>query len=151
MNVSPETYNKLSKLTVAYLENGKEVNNPMPSSLHRPRPKDQSLQAQIQRCIRNELSLQAEIQGHETWEEAEDFEMEEDDITNNLTQYEKMAEESENEPLSLLLKQQSSDSSSNPDHDPEEKGRDATEEQNTEGANNQKESYKMESSEKKSD
>lgn len=80
MKVTQELYDRLCKLKRAELdERGRELVNPLslevPSGYKRP----ESLQEQIKRLIRTDLSYQAALQGHETFEEANDFDCGEDD------------------------------------------------------------------------
>lgn len=92
LKLHPETYEELSKLDQAMInELGQEVLNPKPKVLHvghRP----PSLKEQIQRLIRQEVSLQAMNQGHETWDEANDLDVPDDEPMPG-SQYEMMMEE----------------------------------------------------------
>jgi len=77
LKISKDTYDELCELGSGYLNpEGKEVNNPKPlfiaSEIHRP----PSLQEQIQRVLRSNISRQAHEQGHETFEESQDFDVE---------------------------------------------------------------------------
>lgn len=60
-------------------ENGHEVPDPRPVArpLHIGVP--ETLAQQIQRMVRSELSQRAAAQGHETFEESDDFDVEEDE------------------------------------------------------------------------
>lgn len=81
MKITKELYEKLSALASCYLdEQGREVPNPKPLVLDvSPRPP--SLQEQIQRLVRKEVSAQAELQEMETFEESQDFDIPgEDDL-----------------------------------------------------------------------
>lgn len=76
MNVTKDLVEQLTQLRVALLDaRGHELLNPrpvqMPTSMQRPL----SLQEQIRRVLRTELSRQADAQGHETFDEANDFEV----------------------------------------------------------------------------
>lgn len=68
-------------------ERGHEVPDPtpvaMPLGLSRPEP----IHVMIQRLVRTELSQQAQQQDMETWEEADDFDIEDDEL-DPLTPYE---------------------------------------------------------------
>lgn len=91
LKISPELYDELSRLDTAYInEKGQEVLNPKPTVLElTTRPP--SLKEQIQRLVKSELSLQAMSQGRETFEEANDFEVDDDPMP--TSQFEMMAEE----------------------------------------------------------
>lgn len=95
MMITKELYDKLSKLTQSILdERGRELPNPVPMELKIGTQKPESLRDQIRRIMRIELSKQAEIQGHETFEEADDFEVEDSfDMNEPNSQYEMMQEE----------------------------------------------------------
>lgn len=68
-------------------KNDREDNSPVPCAVPLTAQKPLSLQEEIQRFIRNEVSQIAESQQHESFEEADDFEPEDENIT-PLTQYE---------------------------------------------------------------
>lgn len=78
LKVTPELFQELNKLTSSYIDkNGHEVCNPKPEEIvigKRP----PSLKEQIQRLVKVELSEQAGAQEFETWEEANDFDIEDD-------------------------------------------------------------------------
>lgn len=77
MNVSRETIEKLKQLHAGLDLAGREINDPNPvfiPALNRPL----SLQDQIKRVLRTELSQQASAQGFETFEDADDFEVDDD-------------------------------------------------------------------------
>lgn len=59
-------------------EKGHEVLDATPVARPVGWSRPESLQEQIRRFVRNELSQHAAAQGHETWEEAEDFEVGDD-------------------------------------------------------------------------
>lgn len=79
LKIDQTLYAEFSKLRRSMLdENGHETPNPKPHDLDvglRP----PSLQEQIQRLVRNELSNQVQNQGAETFDEANDFDVPEDD------------------------------------------------------------------------
>lgn len=79
LKVDSNLFNEFKKLRRSIIDdNGYEIPNPVPTDLDvglRP----PSLQEQIQRLVRNELSQQMATQGAETFEEANDFEMPEDE------------------------------------------------------------------------
>lgn len=78
LKVTPDLFNELKELASSYIdENYHEVPNPRPDEIvvsKRP----PSLQQQIQRLVRTELSNQVAQQGAETWEEANDFDIPEE-------------------------------------------------------------------------
>lgn len=79
LKIDQKLYSEFAKLTRSMLdEKGHEVPNPKPTDLDvglRP----PSLQEQIQRLVRTELSKQVQDQGAETFEEANDLDVPEDD------------------------------------------------------------------------
>jgi len=95
MIVTKDLYDKLSKLKTGYLDKGgHEILNPrsmaIPSGLNRP----PSLQEQIKRVLKVELSRQAAEQDMETFEESQDFKVSDEFDTEELqTQYELVEEE----------------------------------------------------------
>lgn len=73
--VDERTVAKLSQIRNAYLDqNGQEINNPKPAFLE-VTPNPPTMQEQIQRILKFELAKQADAQGMETWEEANDFDV----------------------------------------------------------------------------
>jgi len=94
MEIEKETYDNLESLARAFLSpEGKEVNNPKPLFLELT-PKKMSAREEIQRILRVELSHQAQMQGQETYEEANDFDIDEDFDKEELqTKYTIMEEE----------------------------------------------------------
>lgn len=78
LKVTPDLFNELKELATSYIDdNYHEVPNPRPEEIivsKRP----PSLQEQIQRLVRTELSNQVASQGAETWEEANDFDIPEE-------------------------------------------------------------------------
>lgn len=80
MKISKELFNKLKELGSAYLdENGREMLNPIPVNLGVNMERPLTLQEQIQRVLKSNLSLQAQEQGMETFEESNDFEIDDED------------------------------------------------------------------------
>lgn len=67
-------------------ERGQEIPDPTPVSLPHGWERPLSLHEQIKRFIRSEMSQQAQLAGEETFEEADDFEVDED--PDPLSQYE---------------------------------------------------------------
>lgn len=78
LKVTPDLFQELKELASSYIdENYHEVPNPQPEELivsKRP----PSLQEQIQRLIKVQLSQEMGQQGAETWEEANDFDIPEE-------------------------------------------------------------------------
>lgn len=94
MNVTQELYDTLCGLTKAQLnEDGHELLNPVPVNVNIDLEKPLSLKEQIQRLMRNELSLQADLQGHETFEEANDFDVEDEFFDDNMSGFEVLEDE----------------------------------------------------------
>lgn len=60
-------------------ERGHEILDETPLAMPLGFKKPESLQSQIQRLVRNELSARAASEGHETFDEADDFDIEDDD------------------------------------------------------------------------
>lgn len=77
----PELAEDLTKLTRAYLDpNGHEVLNPMPLVHHSDLTRPLTLQEQIARILRTrEFTHAMQAQRRETWEEANDFNVPEDE------------------------------------------------------------------------
>lgn len=94
MKVAENTVKKLEELKNAYLdEHGREVNNPKPLFLS-VTPKRLTIRDEIQKILRVELSHQAMLQGHESFEESEDFDVDSDfDFPENVSVYEMRDEE----------------------------------------------------------
>lgn len=85
---------ELTDLTHAILtEDGKERNNPKPLVIHSDLTRPLSLQDQIKRLLKTELSMQAHELGMETLEEANDFDVEDDFDTEPPSDYEQMVDE----------------------------------------------------------
>lgn len=87
MKMSKELFDELSMLESAYInEDGKEVLNP--KTMFLPGHEDPlSIKEQIQKLVRVELSRQAEAQGKESFEQANDFDVDDEDAE-PLTPYE---------------------------------------------------------------
>lgn len=76
MKISRELYESCKKLTRAMLDDkGHELVNPLPIEIPLGLSKPMSLQERIQRILRTELSAQAMAQGHESFEESNDFDV----------------------------------------------------------------------------
>lgn len=69
-------------------EKGHEIPDPTPLRLPIGFKEPESLQSQIQRMVRGELSRAASENGFETFEESDDFEIEDDDQFDIVTPYE---------------------------------------------------------------
>lgn len=88
MKVSKELYEKLKTLTTSiYDENGREMCNPVPMEISPVHTRPLTLQDQIKRLLKKELSLQAQAQGKETFQEANDFKVD-DDVEEFKSNYE---------------------------------------------------------------
>ena len=111
MKIRRKTIEELRKLKTAHItEDGKEQLNPVPVEIDSGLKRPLTLQEQIQRVLRTQVSVQAMEQGRESWEEANDFDVNdsyEEEIYD--TRYTIMDEE---EPVGAVLfnKNQSPDS-----------------------------------------
>lgn len=94
MQIKRETVEKIEALRGSIInDQGKEVNDPTPLFIA-GESKPLSLQEQIQRVLRVEVSKQAQDQGYESIEEAEDFDVEDSfDVKEPITKYEMMEDE----------------------------------------------------------
>lgn len=75
MKISKELYDQLCTLRVSMIKDGIEYPNPIPKEVNVGFKRPPTLQEQIKRLIRKDLSLQALEQGMESEEEANDFEV----------------------------------------------------------------------------
>lgn len=79
--IDKELYDHLETLGKAvHTPDGRELHNPIPKVAHLGLGRPLTLQEQIQRLLRVELSRQAAAQEHETFEEAQDFNVGDDFI-----------------------------------------------------------------------
>ena len=89
MNVTKELMDTLCGLFHAELdENGSELLNPTPVNTNIELEKPLSMQEQIERLMKGKLSQQAWLQGEETFEEANDFDVDDEFINEPLSGYE---------------------------------------------------------------
>lgn len=89
MNVTKELLDTLTGLIHAELDsNGRELLNPVPVNTNIDLEKPLSMQEQIERLMRGHLSMQAQAQGHETFEEANDFDIDDEFMNEPLSGYE---------------------------------------------------------------
>lgn len=90
MLVDKKTVKKLTKLRTAMLDSkGREILNPKQMQIPVGMKKPQSLQDQIKKILREEVSMQAQAQEKESWEEANDFDVKDDFETDLIeSQYE---------------------------------------------------------------
>lgn len=78
MEISKEFLEKVRKYNTAILdESGREILDPKPITLN-IRPKQLSLEQRISRLIKTQFSRVAEQQGQETFEEANDFDVQDE-------------------------------------------------------------------------
>lgn len=91
MKVSKETY-ELLKEKGTILQNGKEQNDPRAMVIDANLERPPTLQEQIRRIIKTDLAIQAQNQGYETFEEANDFNIDGED-DEPPTKYEVMTDE----------------------------------------------------------
>lgn len=83
---------KLDELEHCHLdERGREVLNPKPIAIASELGRPETLNEQINRILRRQLSAQVAQQGHETYEEANDFEIDDDPELHSI--YEEMPED----------------------------------------------------------
>lgn len=84
-----------SKITTALLTpGGSEINNPNPKILAAGIGRPATLQEQIQRCLRQELSTRSAEEGNETFEESNDFDIDDTfDSKEPSSEYDLMEEE----------------------------------------------------------
>lgn len=88
-----EMQEKLESLTASRLDDrGRELPNPKPMVISFGMKRPESLQSQIQRIVKNQLSMQADLQEKETFEESQDFDVGDDD-TAMETRYTVMEDE----------------------------------------------------------
>lgn len=74
--VTKEVFEKLCSLTRAMLDDkGREVLNPKPHRIHVGIDPTPTLAEQVARLVKSEISMQAQAQAMETFEEANDFEV----------------------------------------------------------------------------
>lgn len=59
-------------------ENGWEIPDPNPVAIPAGFKRPETLAEQVQRLVRTSISRQAEAEGYETWEEANDFDVDDD-------------------------------------------------------------------------
>lgn len=81
--------------TITFDTKGREVPDPRPMELAPGATHPETLESMLQRFVRQEISRRAADQGEESFEEANDFDIEEDDFEydSKLTQYEEMGRE----------------------------------------------------------
>lgn len=94
--VSPELFEHMEALTVAFLdEDCKERGNPVPFAATVEQKADRlDYREELKRLIKSELSRQSQMQGMESFEEANDFDVEGDfDMDEGTTVYQQMGEE----------------------------------------------------------
>jgi len=72
---------------------GREIPDPTPMELAPGLVRPESLQSMMQRMIRQQLSQYAVDQGEESFDEANDFEIEDEDFDDITTKYEEMGVE----------------------------------------------------------
>lgn len=90
MFITPELIEHLKSVQrCEYDPHGRELLNPVPMEVDVSLPKPLSLKERIQRILRTELSQQADAQGFETFEEANDFDVYDDfETPDPVTPYE---------------------------------------------------------------
>lgn len=94
MNVTKDMLEELIVLTEAMLDaNGHELLNPRPLEAPIKGKKSLTLEERIARIIKRDLSQMAHSQGYETFQEAQDLDIPDDDSERSITQYEIMGAE----------------------------------------------------------
>lgn len=79
MNVTKELFDELIRLSNAELdENGHELLNPKPIAIAADLQRPLTMDERIQRAIGQAVSRQAQMQGRETFEEANDFDIDDE-------------------------------------------------------------------------
>lgn len=72
---------------------GREIPDPTPLELSPGQARPETIQEMMQRLIRTHLSQAAQDAGEESFEEANDFDIEDEDFDDVLTTYEEMGQE----------------------------------------------------------
>lgn len=72
---------------MAHDERGREIPDPTPLEMPLGMRKPESMEDMIRRFVRQEASRVAQAEGMESFEEADDFEVEDDDLSDAPTQY----------------------------------------------------------------
>lgn len=99
MKISKELFDSLCELRFAYLdENGREMNNPTPMVIDANFERPPTLKEQIQRVLKTELSRQAYEKGNESFEEANDFDIDEDPFPSSPYEVQDMIDDPEPNP-----------------------------------------------------
>lgn len=80
-------------MSIKFDDQGREIPDPRPMALFAGKVQPESLQSMMQRMIRETFSRLAVQEGEESFEEANDFDLEEDDFDDQLTKYEEMGVE----------------------------------------------------------
>lgn len=95
---------------IQFDELGREIPDPRPLAVAPGTCQPESIQSMLERLVRNHLSRQAVDEGNESFDEANDFEVDDEDFDDPLTKYEEMGLEvvesedppgSSGEPLSV--------------------------------------------------
>lgn len=89
MLLTPELFDELKMLGRAQIDPlGREINNPLPKVIPSELERPPTLEEQIQRVLRTHVSRQAFLNGFETLEEANDFDIPDDfDFTDEPQPY----------------------------------------------------------------
>lgn len=89
MKITKETFNKLKALDRAIIdEHGREILNPVPAEFPSTLQRPTSMIEQMKRVIKQELDLQAQAQGMESFKEADDFDVPDDFDLEVMSKYE---------------------------------------------------------------
>lgn len=94
VKVSPTAKDTICTIEIGHKEEGKEVPDPLPLAVHEPKPL--TLQEEIARMVGYHLSLRDD--GPETFEEADDFDIDDDSDILSPYEFHDMQEDFEPEP-----------------------------------------------------
>lgn len=80
-------------MALGFDEYGREIPDPRPMELSPGQARPETIQEMMQRLIRTHLSAAAQDHGAESFEESNDFDIEDEDFDDVLTTYEEMGSE----------------------------------------------------------
>lgn len=80
-------------MALGFDEYGREIPDPRPMELSPGQARPETIQEMMQRLIRTHLSQAAQDHGAESFEESNDFDIEDEDFDDVLTTYEEMGSE----------------------------------------------------------
>lgn len=89
MKISKDNFEKIKKINTSILDKqGREICNPVPAIFSSDLQRPPSLMDQIKRCLKTELDINAQNEGIESFEEADDFDVPDDWDVDAVSQYE---------------------------------------------------------------